>query len=332
MAKLTIFKMNHYKLKPSIIKLREGTSAPQSVQVLRVGNFSHPMSGDFDITPEVLRQMKKNFDERVRRIDLAIDYSHDSWAEAAGWFKEVELKNNDTELWVSVDWTDAGRKKVETKEFRYFSVEFHPDYEDDETKQKFGPTLLGAALTNRPFVKDMAPAVELNEQSGGKMELKELEQKIVKLTETVEALVKPKTVVLSDVEKENVQLKEDLKKAEKAKSDMEAAHESEKKLGEKRTLFNSLMKDGKVCKAQEKAYLDGNMEEFIKLAEKIDLKAAGNGNAPTEDDNISAQEKLITLAEKMVEEKKAKNLTEAQKMVIRENPDLYKKVQEELDK
>lgn len=323
--------MKQYKLKPSIIKLKEGATAPEAVQILRVGKFSHALYGDFEITKETLRNLKENFDKNVRGIDLAIDYSHNNQDEAAGWFKDVVLKDDDSELWAVVDWTPAGKKSLESKEFRYLSADFAFDYESEETKEKFGPTLMGAGLTNRPFVKAMAPAVELKEQSGGKMELKELEQKIAKLTEVVEAIAKPKTVELSEVEKENAKLKEDLAKAEQDKKDLESKHAEEKQLAEKRDTFAALMKDGKVCKAQEKAYLEGNMEEFVKLAENISLTPAGAGKTPTEGDTKSAQDEIVALANKLVEEKKAKTLSEAQRIVIRENPELYKKAQAELE-
>ena len=59
------------------------------VQILRVTKFKHPVHGDIDITADTLKQFKENFDNRVRRQDIAIDYSHENEKIAAGWLKEV---------------------------------------------------------------------------------------------------------------------------------------------------------------------------------------------------------------------------------------------------
>src|SRR5690606_25314766 len=128
-------------------------TAPSEIQVIRTGNFTHPYYGHLSITSDFLLGLVKNFEADVRGCDLSVDYDHEV-REAAGWIKSLSIRND--ELWAEIDWTPAGKKSVEEKEFRYTSADFD-DYIDPESQHNYGPTLFGVALTNRPFVKRMAP-------------------------------------------------------------------------------------------------------------------------------------------------------------------------------
>lgn len=138
---------------------------PSEVQILRTGAFFHQAYGKVEVTKEMLSNMVRNFNENVRRVDLAIDYRHESDNIAAGWIRELMLFDEGESLWAKVQWTKNGERVLGEKEFRYLSADFSLDYQDNESLQKFGPTLLGAGLTNRPVIKDMAPAVELKESN-----------------------------------------------------------------------------------------------------------------------------------------------------------------------
>lgn len=151
----------------AIMSLSE-SDAPEWIQIARVGTFSHPDYGTFTIDNATLASMKKNFDEGTRGVDLALDYSHENLDEAAAWFKALDLRADGKELWAQMLWTPKGKDVVASKEFRYISPEFTFNYEDNEPdqtgkKKSFGPTLLGAGLTNRPCIKNMNPVVQLTE-------------------------------------------------------------------------------------------------------------------------------------------------------------------------
>lgn len=47
------------------------------IQIMRTGKWQHPMYGEIDITAAVLSDVKKNFDEEARGIDLAVDENHE---------------------------------------------------------------------------------------------------------------------------------------------------------------------------------------------------------------------------------------------------------------
>lgn len=166
----------HFRLPPVAIKLNDvfqpdGPKVPTKIQILRTGTFSDPRYGTFDITAQHLASMKNNFDNRTRGVDIAVDYSHESDMEAAGWIQEVILEEHDgeTQLWAQIKWTKKAEFSLADKEYRYVSADFMFDYIDNETEKHYGPCLLGAGLTNRPVIKDMNPVIELQEGKGKKM-------------------------------------------------------------------------------------------------------------------------------------------------------------------
>jgi phage I-like protein len=311
--------------------------APEWVDVLRVGRFKHPKYGRFSVTDSMLSGMVKNFDERVRGIDLAVDYFHRSDEEAAGWFQAVRLSGDRKTLQAKVDWTEEAAKKLSDKKIRYFSADYSDNYEDPETGTKHGPTLLGAALTNRPFIKGMAPAVELSEKEEEEMDIKELSAKldqtnqtVATLADTVKKLAEGKGTEgkkegekpaesskdekqLSEVEKENAKLKADLEKVGKERD------------------FDKMLSEGKAVEAQREAFLSGDMKQFAEKAVKVNTQATGNagqGQAKDEPKTAAeAEDKILKLAEERAGKDKIE-LSEAIRITRRENPELVKKLSE----
>lgn len=157
--------MAKFRAPMQALRFAEGESkVSEDIQLFRTGTFFHDEYGEFQITPEMLSKMLSNFEANVRGVDLAIDYKHDSHDIAAGWIKSLFLSQDGNELWAKVNWTPKGSTVLTEKEFRYISPEFTYDYQDNESLKKFGPTLLGAGLTNRPTIKKMDAVVELAEK------------------------------------------------------------------------------------------------------------------------------------------------------------------------
>ncbi len=145
---------------PLPVKLFEedlATTASE-IQILRTGSWDHPIFGRFEINKSDLIKFKENFDNNVKRVDIAVDTEHFSERGAAGWIKGLSLKS-DQELWASVEWTKWGVEAVKGKIFQYISPEFDFLFVDAETGKKFKNVLHAVTLTNRPFLKDMAPVV-----------------------------------------------------------------------------------------------------------------------------------------------------------------------------
>jgi phage I-like protein len=68
-------------------------------------------------------------------------------------------------LWAGVKWTDEGVQLLEQRAFKYFSPEFYEMYEDPETRKKYSHVLVGGALTNKPYFKELEAVVAFSEPS-----------------------------------------------------------------------------------------------------------------------------------------------------------------------
>lgn len=142
----------------------------RDVQLLRIGKFSHPRFGDFNITRNVLQRMADNFSSGQRRVVL--DYGHASAREgvvdphisrAAGWIQTVFVKDNG--LFADVKLTKEAVDFIRNEQYQFISPEFTLSAKSREAPVKsLGPVLMAVALTNRPFVEGMA-ALKLSELS-----------------------------------------------------------------------------------------------------------------------------------------------------------------------
>lgn len=301
----------------SSINLSENLAVAKEVQVLRIGTFNHPKYGKFEITTQTLSEMLNNFKNNIRGIDIAFDYYHDSDKEASAWVNNLELRENGTELWAIVDWTPKAEKKLAERELRYFSPDFAFQWTDPETNKAYSNVLFGGGLTNRPFVKEMKAIVA--DELKGEENMTELEKALAKLKE-VEAtnaklseekcameqkmsdmIPKPAEGEESDeVKALKVQIAELQAQLDKAMKENEVNMAEKKKameaqkLAEKENEFNVLLSEGKACAAQKDAFVKGDMSEFIKLAQPLNLKGSGSSNSK---DEIVDAEAILKLAE-----------------------------------
>jgi len=133
------------------------------IEVCRDGTWQHQKYGEVKVTPEMRASFIANFNANVRKVgELPLDYDHDH-TPAPGWITALESEGNS--LYADVRLTPSGRKSIEDGEYRFFSPEWHPDWEDPETGAKHGPTLFGGGLTNKPFFRGMA-ALQCSEPTG----------------------------------------------------------------------------------------------------------------------------------------------------------------------
>lgn len=86
----------------------------------------------------------------------------DPRAKAAVGFMEDFRVNASGDLEALCAWNADGRADIEADRFRYVSPEWHEDWPDPATGKRQGPTLLGAALLNDPFFKNL-PALAADE-------------------------------------------------------------------------------------------------------------------------------------------------------------------------
>jgi len=164
--KKTVKKFSRFRTPTLDVTFSDDGDVSTRVELIRCGTFHHMFYGKMEITADVLKSFVTNFNDRTKGVDLAIDYSHNSESIAAGWITALTYDDSTKSLWADVKWTPQGQKVLGDKEFRYLSADFSMDYEDAETRATHGPTLHGAGLTNRPFVKGMEPVTQLSEGAG----------------------------------------------------------------------------------------------------------------------------------------------------------------------
>jgi phage I-like protein len=357
-----------FRTTPIALRLTEnddGIRIPDKVQLFRTGSYKQIQPNgkvaEFTITRETLAEMLQNFKDQVRGIDLAVDFGHKSDEEAAAWIKGLELRDvgGEAELWAEVDWTPDGHAAVAAKKYRYLSPDFTFQYTDNESGKKFGATLFGAGLTNRPVIKNMAPAVELTE---GEIEMdeKELEALQAKAAEADALKSKVEELTLKLAESDDDEDEDDDEPSDKKKKsgekemnfeELKAAYAKQceemadlrknmaKSLSEieaqkKEATFNVMLSEGKVVPAQKDAWLKNDMAEFVKLSQPVKMVTVGADGKPVETKTTTktpAQDEVLKLAEAKVKSKEAANMGQAISMVLAEKRELNSQYQKEVE-
>ncbi len=145
------------------IAFEDGRPDSSWLQAFPVGEYTHEVYGKIKMTVDRARTMAHNIISRVRGIDLAIDYGHDSSGEAAGWVTSAEARQDG--LWLFVEWTKEAANSIREGKYRYFSPEYMDAWTHPQTGDKFKDVMVGGGLTNRPFLKNILP-VNLSEIEG----------------------------------------------------------------------------------------------------------------------------------------------------------------------
>lgn len=320
-----------FKFRP--IELQEGNRVPSRVQLLRTGTFNYD-GEDLVIDEKLLASLHGNFVAKVRGYQdgqLPLDYFHEGDRLAAGWISALYLEENGTELWADVKWTPKASEMIAGGELRYLSVEFAFEYRDNESGKSHGPTLFGAGLTNRPFIKGMKPVVEFSEKSNGGKSAMTLEQALAQIAE-MKSQIAALTEAMKSHDTEKKQLSEQVTKlqGEKAEADKAA------KLAEKKGAFDKMLSEGKAVEAQREAFMSGDMAKFAELAKPINTAGIGSaGDAGAEgskkftDSPTPAQDEVLELARTVAKEKNV-SLREAISIVLKANKTLSEKYSAEV--
>ena len=323
-GKLKESKMSEFRSSPNLIKFSE-ENLPDKIQILRAGSFFHD-GREIEVSQKDLISMVQNFSERVRGIDLMIDFSHNSEGEAAGWIKNLILSDDKGELWAEVDWTKAGQDSLKNKAFRYISADFSFAYKDNESLKNHGATLFGAGLTNRPVVKSMEPIIlseiniNLNKEDKMDEEKKEMQEGALSLEDAMQVIEDLKDDLLKKDE-ELISIRKELEEGKLKGEEKLAEMKKEKELTEKNQAFDKKLSEGVVVEAQRQAFIDNDMDKFLSLQADIKLSESGNAQTPKESsfNESNFQDKIIALAEKRAREEKIE-IQDAISKELKENP------------
>jgi phage I-like protein len=275
------------------INLHEGL--PHIIEIARVAEGEHASYGKISITQETLEAMEVNFKSNATGVDLAVNEDHRK-NEAFGWFKDVFLSFDNQTLYGQVQWNTKGIQALSEKEYRYFSPEFRFNYKHPHSGQEFGPTLLGGALTNYPFLK-MEAITELNnkESQGDEIVTKETSIDLSEHNSIVVDLnskLNAKDVELSTATAKTVELSNKVEELQKE------IDQKNKEQGNQK-LFDA----GKINAAQLVALNEGKgMLEVLALNEKMNTEAAGGSTPADKEIKLSEEEKRTAKSLDLTEE------------------------------
>jgi phage I-like protein len=190
------------------------SEAPEEIHVVPVGEWNHPAYGEMKITVEDIGEFIENFNKGIRK-DLPITAGHDNGMSggelpAVGWFVGL-INRGGNGLYAAVKWTEEGMKLLREGAFKYFSPEFYDVYEDPETRQRYRHVLVGGALTNNPYFKELDAVATFSEPSIinqfneiNSMNLQELLAKdVTSLTDEEKTFIREHASELTDEQKES---------------------------------------------------------------------------------------------------------------------------------
>lgn len=141
-------------------------NVPDEIHVVPTGKWDHPVYGEMEITSAHVHEFVQNFKDKVR-LKIPITQGHDNGMSggelpAVGWFDEL-IDRGVKGLFAVVSWTEEGKKLLQERAFRYFSPEFYEEYQDPETGEVRHHVLVGGALTNKPYFKELEPVAAFSE-------------------------------------------------------------------------------------------------------------------------------------------------------------------------
>lgn len=156
----------HLEQGASLPVLLTASGEPRSrIQIAKLGTgFKDARYGVFDITEAEVQSWARNL-SLLPGGRAAIDFDHMAdrpgparRTEAAGWITAVALE--DGVPMAAVEWTPKGQNAIRDKEYLFFS----PAYGSwtDEKGQTHPNTLIGGALSNRPFLNMPTVALDAN--------------------------------------------------------------------------------------------------------------------------------------------------------------------------
>lgn len=129
------------------------------VQMYPYGEWTHPIYTDTKIDRATADKMVQNFNDKVINKKVLADYDHGQdkakGGKSAGEIIKVEARDNG--LWGLVRFNDIAKKEIDDGEWQYWSTSHFDAWEDPQTKQTHEFVIDSGALTNRPYVRGMAP-------------------------------------------------------------------------------------------------------------------------------------------------------------------------------
>jgi hypothetical protein len=153
-------------LDASTIDLEQSNEA--WVHVTTLGEWYHDEYGLLNFDEAMFESWKKNLEAGVwggtgtdGKPRIAIDYSHamdeapPEQHKAAGYIDALKLEGD--EVYAHIEFTKPAAEAIKNGEWSWFSISAVDSLTSQATGEDVGNTLIGGALTNRPFIPGLKP-------------------------------------------------------------------------------------------------------------------------------------------------------------------------------
>lgn len=138
------------------------------IQVAVAGKWKGHPQGPFELNGQIFDAIVRNFKTQTPN-GIQYDFNHASempatsgsipavGTPAVGWIHD--LRHDGSALFALTEWGDLAREYIKGGEYRGLSPAIHWKNKDRKTGADIGPMLTSVALTNRPFLNDLAPPI-----------------------------------------------------------------------------------------------------------------------------------------------------------------------------
>jgi len=130
------------------------------IPACRIATLWHPWYGRLDLDADLFESFEDNWRTDVLGRQLAVDIDHrrTHGSVSLGWINDLYLDKPDPGgiFYMQAEPTKMGRELLGSH-LKYASIEWQPNYIDDESRASYGPVLWGVAATNNPYVRQNPP-------------------------------------------------------------------------------------------------------------------------------------------------------------------------------
>jgi len=138
------------------------------IQQYPFDSWSHPIFGETTIDRDRALKLKESFDKGIRGQKIFSDYEHGldpaKGNKASGQILELKVIDEprgtiftQPGLWARVQFTENARKEIDDGEWNYWSASHYDEWTHPQTKETHELVYDGGGVTNKPYVKGMAP-------------------------------------------------------------------------------------------------------------------------------------------------------------------------------
>lgn len=280
------------------------------VQQYPFDTWSHPIFNDTTIDVETANKLKQSFDRRDKGVKYFSDYEHGldpaKGNKASGEIVELKVITeprgafSQAGLWGLVQFNDVAAKEIKDGEWNYWSASHYDTWTHPQTNETKELVFDGGGLTNKPWVKGMAPLnfseLGITEEQAKEVNTEEAEREPVVIVDEVVPPVIDDPKELEGGDKADMELEKKLREAlgladdadiVKAITDLNdevtPMREALKTHNEKKAFSEAFPKEAARMEALEKAEQQREAKQFAEsyVDSRLTKKSGDNDEATT---------------------------------------------------